>query len=89
VLLFSFLSSLANLQPWKDWQLLVMVIISCAAYTANKVANHYIFDRSDVVSVIGAFTVGILTRANSGVPRLLASMVTGILFLVPACEKIL
>jgi hypothetical protein len=87
--LFSVLSSLANLQPWKDWQLLVMVIISCAAYTANKVANHYIFDRSDVVSAIGAFTVGILgniySRKFGGTA--FTSMVTGVLFLVPVCKK--
>ena len=86
---FSLLSSLANLQPvsdWKSrWNLLVMVIISCASFATNKVANHYIFNHSDVVSAIGAFTIGILgniwARASGG--SAFTSMVTGVLFLVP------
>ncbi|KAJ6628750.1 hypothetical protein B0H10DRAFT_2160730 [Mycena sp. CBHHK59/15] len=84
--LFSLLSSLANLQPFRSKQLPVMVVISCAAYAANKVANHYIFNRSDVVSAIGAFTVGLLgnmySRKMGGTA--FTSMVTGVLFLVPS-----
>jgi len=83
--LFSFLSSLSNLQPLKSRQLPVMVIISCCSYATNKVANHYIFNRSDVVSAIGAFTVGLLgnvySRRMGGTA--FTSMVTGVLFLVP------
>lgn len=88
--IFSMLSSLANLQPISDWKsrrnMLVMVIISCASYATNKVANHYIFNHSDVVSAIGAFTIGILgniwARASGG--SAFTSMVTGVLFLVPS-----
>ena len=58
--MFSLLSSLANLQPFRSKQLPVMVIISCCSYASNKIANHYIFNRSDIVSAIGAFTVGLL-----------------------------
>ncbi|KAF5344133.1 hypothetical protein D9758_008820 [Tetrapyrgos nigripes] len=83
---FSLLSSLANLQPFKSKQLPVMVIISCASYASNKIANHYIFNRSDVVSAIGAFTVGVLgnvySRKMGGTA--FTSMVTGVLFLVPS-----
>jgi len=83
--LFSFISSLSNLQPLKSKQLPVMVVISCCSYAANKVANHYIFNRSDVVSAIGAFTVGLLgnvySRKMGGTA--FTSMVTGVLFLVP------
>ena len=83
--IFSVLSSLANLQPWKTKELLVMVVISCASYATNKIANHYIFDRSDIVSAIGAFTVGLLgniySRKMGGTA--FTSMVTGVLFLVP------
>ncbi|THV08405.1 DUF1212-domain-containing protein [Dendrothele bispora CBS 962.96] len=83
---FSLLSSLANLQPLRSRQLPVMVIISCASYASNKVANHYIFNRSDVVSAIGAFTVGVLgnvySRKMGGTA--FTSMVTGVLFLVPS-----
>ncbi|TFK29373.1 DUF1212-domain-containing protein [Coprinopsis marcescibilis] len=84
--LFSIISSLGNLQPLKSRQLPVMVVISCFSYAANKVANHYIFNRSDVVSAIGAFTVGLLgniySRKMGGTA--FTSMVTGVLFLVPS-----
>jgi len=83
--IFSTLSSLANLQPFRSKQLPVMVIISCCSYASNKIANHYIFNRSDVVSAIGAFTVGLLgniySRKMGGTA--FTSMVTGVLFLVP------
>ncbi|KAJ3535643.1 hypothetical protein NM688_g6950 [Phlebia brevispora] len=82
---FSILSSLNNEQPI-NWDLLVMVIISCVSYTANKVADHFIFNRSDVVSAIGAFAVGMLgnlySRKMGGTA--FTSMVTGVLFLVPS-----
>nr|GAT59979.1 predicted protein [Mycena chlorophos] len=84
--LFSLLSSLANLQPWRSKQLPVMVVISCCSYTTNKIANHYIFNRSDVVSAIGAFTIGVMgnvySRKMGGTA--FTSMVTGVLFLVPS-----
>ncbi|KAI0045314.1 DUF1212-domain-containing protein [Auriscalpium vulgare] len=83
---FSILSSLANLQPWRKFVLIVMVLISCASYAANKAANHYIFNRSDVVSAIGAFVVGLLgniySRKFGGTA--FTVMVTGALFLVPS-----
>lgn len=56
--LFSFLLSLWNMQPLRSKQLPVMVVISCLGYLTNTLANHYIFDRSDVVSAIGAFVIG-------------------------------
>lgn len=81
---FSVISSLNNEQPLA-WDLVVMVVISCIAYTANKVADHFIFNRSDVVSAIGAFVVGFLgnvySRKMGGTA--FTSMVTGVLFLVP------
>ncbi|KAH8102446.1 DUF1212-domain-containing protein [Cristinia sonorae] len=83
---FSILSSLANQQPLFKRELVVMVVISCIAYAANKVADHYIFNRSDVVSAIGAFVVGLLgniySRKMGGTA--FTSMVTGVLFLVPS-----
>lgn len=87
--IFSTLSSLANLQPWKTLDMVVMVIISCVSYTSNKLANRFIFSRSDVVSAIGAFTVGLLgnfySRRMSGTA--FTSMVTGVLFLVPVSPR--
>ena len=62
-----------------------MVVIS-AAFGTNKIANHFIFNRSDIVSAIGAFTAGILSnlycRKMGGTA--FPSMVMGVLFLVPA-----
>ncbi|KAG8747427.1 hypothetical protein FRC10_001098 [Ceratobasidium sp. 414] len=84
--LFSFFGSLASMQPLRSIQLPVMVFISCAAYAANKAANRYIFDRSDVVSAIGAFVVGVLGNLYSRVFRGTAFvvMVNGIGFLIPS-----
>lgn len=84
--MFSLFSSLSNMQPILSLQLVVMVVISCAAYAANKAANMYIFRRSDVVSMLGAFTVGILGNAYSRKMggTAFTSMVTGVLFLVPS-----
>lgn len=87
--IFSMISSLSNLQPFHDRRsrinLLVMIIISCAAYTTNKVATRFIFDHSDVVSAIGALTVGIMGSIWAKISKgsAFAYMVTGILFLVP------
>ncbi|KAF8592655.1 DUF1212-domain-containing protein [Ramaria rubella] len=84
--LYSFISSLWNLQPLRSRQLPVMVIISCAAYAANKAANKYIFNRSDVVSAIGAFVVGLLGNIYSRVCGGTAFQVMsiGVSFLIPA-----
>lgn len=83
--LFSIFSSLSNLQPLRSVQLIVMVVISCAAYTVNRLADHLIKGRGDIVSAIGAFSVGVLgnlySRKMSGTA--FTSMVTGVLFLVP------
>ena len=82
--LFSFISSFNNEQP-VTLDLFAMVIISCVSFTANKVADHFIFNRSDVVSAIGAFCVGLLGNIYSRKMRGTAFtvMVTGVLFLVP------
>ncbi|KAH9966101.1 hypothetical protein BC827DRAFT_1259216 [Russula dissimulans] len=84
--LFSTLSSLSNLQPWRETDLVVMVIISCVSFAANKAANHFIFNRSDVVSAIGAFAVGLLGNIYSRMcgGTAFTVMVTGVLFLVPS-----
>ncbi|KAI0080096.1 DUF1212-domain-containing protein [Panus rudis PR-1116 ss-1] len=84
--LFSILSSLANLQPLLTVEMLVMVTISCCSYAANKLADRFLFKRSDIVSAVGAFVVGLLgnmySRKMGGTA--FTSMVTGVLFLVPS-----
>lgn len=88
--IFSLLSSLMNLQPIWSWDMLVMIVISCISYTTNKVANHFIPNRSDFVSFIGAFSVGILgnlySRRMNGTA--FTVMVTGVLFLVPVSDSL-
>ena len=39
--------------------------IDLTSFAANTAANHYIFNRSDVVSAIGAFVVGLLGNVYS------------------------
>ncbi|KAB5590698.1 Pheromone-regulated membrane protein [Ceratobasidium theobromae] len=84
--IYSVISSLWKLQPFRSKQLVVMVIISCCSYAANKAANRYIFNRSDVVSAIGAFVTGILGNAYARIFRGTAftAMVTAVSFLVPS-----
>ncbi|KZT11599.1 DUF1212-domain-containing protein [Laetiporus sulphureus 93-53] len=83
---FAILLSLANAQPWMSWDFLVMILISIVSYLANKVANHFIFNHSDIVSSIGAFAVGLLgniySRQFGGTA--FTVMVPGVLFLVPS-----
>ena len=55
---FSLCLCLWNMQPFRSKELPVQVLIACLGYVANMAANHYIFDRSDVVSAIGAFVIG-------------------------------
>ena len=88
--LFSTLSSLSNLQPWHELDLVVMVVISCVSFAANKAANHFIFNRSDIVSAIGAFAVGLLGNIYSRMfgGTAFTVMVTGVLFLVPVCVSV-
>ena len=52
----SVLSSLCNLQPWHLCDPIVMFVIWCMLFSANKNANHsgFTFNRSDVVSLTDA-----------------------------------
>ncbi|KAG9002872.1 hypothetical protein FRB90_011297 [Tulasnella sp. 427] len=84
---FSIFSSASNGQPFLSKELPVMTLISCASFTANTAANRMIFNRSDIVSAIGAFVAGLLGNLYSRVTKTgtgFTSMVTGVLFLVPA-----
>ncbi|PWN96370.1 DUF1212-domain-containing protein [Tilletiopsis washingtonensis] len=83
---FSLLSCFNLLQPMRSWDLPVMVFIACAGWTANMAANHFVFNRSDVVSAIGSFVIGILGNVYSRVFRGTAFTATAVavLFLVPS-----
>ena len=82
---FSVLSSFNNLQPLRSWDLVVIVVISCISFAAQNTAIHVIFNGLDVVSVKGAFVVGLLwnvySRQFGGAA--FAAMVVDVLFLVP------
>ncbi|OCF43967.1 hypothetical protein I317_02237 [Kwoniella heveanensis CBS 569] len=84
--IFSVLLSMWNMQPLRSRQLPVMCVICCLGYLTNALGNHYIFDRSDVVSALGAFVIGILGNVYSRVfgGTAFTSMVPGVLFLVPS-----
>ena len=83
--IYSTCSSLQNLQRARSIQLPVMVIFSCLAYAANRAANQFISDRSDIVSASGAFVIGLCGNIYSRVVggTAFTAMVTGVLFLVP------
>ncbi|KAE8209755.1 hypothetical protein CF327_g6297 [Tilletia walkeri] len=83
---FSCLLCMANLQPLKSRELPVMIIIACTGYVANMTANHFIFQRSDIVSLAGSFVIGILGNLYSRVFRGTAftAMAVAVLFLVPS-----
>ena len=84
--LFSIISSMSNMQPLRSVNMIAMVVISCISYTANKLATRYIFENSEVVSVVGAFATGILGNlyALKFGGSAFTMMVTGVLFLVPS-----
>lgn len=62
-----------------------MVFFSCCAYAANRSASLVLPGRTDIISAVGAFVIGLLGNIYSRVVRGTAftSMVTGVLFLVP------
>ena len=68
-----------------------MVVILCISFAANNTANHFVFNRSNVVSAIGTFAVGFLgnvysCRFGCAAPM---EMVAGELFLVPVPVPVL
>ncbi|KAF8560209.1 DUF1212-domain-containing protein [Imleria badia] len=83
---YSVASSLANMQRFWSWQLLVMVILACLAFTSNKLGNVFFPDSGDLVSAFGALIIGLLGNFYSRIVRGTAftSMVTAVLFLVPS-----
>ncbi|TCD65656.1 hypothetical protein EIP91_002329 [Steccherinum ochraceum] len=83
---YSFCSSLANLQAMDSIQLPIMVLFSCLAYAANRGANELISNRGDIVSAFGALVIGLCGNVYSRVVggTAFTSMVTGVLFLVPS-----
>lgn len=83
--MFSFFISLHNLQPLRSKEFVVMIVISIFSYSANYLATNYILLRSEIVTCIGAFIIGMCGSAYSRIFRGsgLTVSVTGVLFLVP------
>lgn len=83
--MFSFFISLHNLQPLRSKEFVVMTAISIFSYSANYLATNYILLRSEIVTCIGAFIIGMCGSAYSRIFRGsgLTVSVTGVLFLVP------
>jgi len=84
--LFSLLACFSLLHPFKSREVPVSIIIACVGYVVNLLANHYIFERSDVVSAIGSFAIGVLGNLYSRMYDATAftAMTVAILFLVPS-----
>ncbi|KDQ08283.1 hypothetical protein BOTBODRAFT_571532 [Botryobasidium botryosum FD-172 SS1] len=88
--LFCLVLSSLNGQPVNSlkagWTMAVMVFIGCASYTVNTLINQYVFKQTEVVSMVGAFVVGILgigyARWTKGTAFVV--MVTAVLFMVPS-----
>jgi uncharacterized membrane protein YjjB (DUF3815 family) len=83
--LFALLSCLSFLHPLRSREVPVSVLIACIGYAANGFANRYIFNRSDVVSAIGSFVIGILGNAYSRIWNATAftAITVAVNFLVP------
>jgi uncharacterized membrane protein YjjB (DUF3815 family) len=82
---YSFFVSLHHQQNIRSRQFVAMIIISVAAYTANYLSSRYLFQRSEVVTTVGAFVVGVLSNLYSRLFKgsRFSVSVTGFIFLVP------
>ncbi|EIN12912.1 DUF1212-domain-containing protein, partial [Punctularia strigosozonata HHB-11173 SS5] len=90
---FSITSSFAHGQKWQSREFVVMILISCAAYACNALANAHMHSRSDFVAAIGGLAVGFLGNTYSRLSNFFFRnrqgtafnvMVVGILFMVPS-----
>jgi uncharacterized membrane protein YjjB (DUF3815 family) len=83
---FAFVNTLACGQPLRRTQTAYMVLCAIAAWTANYAADIQIFEHTDVVSSIGAFTCAVLGTAYARKRRVppFVVIVPGVLFLVPS-----
>lgn len=84
---YSFCLSLRNGQPLLRKELLVMIAIACAGWTVNHFCMPAFTGRSDIISAIGSFCVGILGNVYGRFFSNGASfpvMVTGILLQLPS-----
>ena len=82
---FSLVICLSNLQPIKSRILPVQVSIACAGWVVNKFGTIYIYNRTDIVSGLASFTIGILANIWARLFRESAFLlsVPGILAMVP------
>lgn len=84
---YALVLSLRNQQPLFAKELPVMVLIACAGWAVNHFSAYAFGGRSDIVSALGAFTVGILGNIYGRFFSNGASfpvMVTGILLQLPS-----
>ncbi|KAL7420196.1 pheromone-regulated protein prm10 [Cryptotrichosporon argae] len=83
---YAFFLSLRNQQPLFAKELPIMLAIACAGWVTNHFSSLAFPGRSDIVSAIGSFCVGILGnlygRFSNGAS--FPVMVTGILFQLPS-----
>ena len=77
--------SLANLQSYRSWRLLVMIGFACVAYLVNFFSHHLVGPQIDVASALAAAALGTMGNIQSRIfgGTAFTSMVPGVLFLVP------
>ncbi|PWN93324.1 DUF1212-domain-containing protein [Acaromyces ingoldii] len=83
---FATLACFNLLQPLRSREVPVAVFIACVGWVINRVTKTFIFDRSDVVSAIGSFAIGLLGNLYSRIFKGTAftAMTPAVLFLVPS-----
>ncbi len=88
--LFSLFISISQNQPIWSKNMAIMVGISCVSFAANTVVTTFVFKHGDLVSIVGAFVVGVLAHLYSRVWKGSAFCVsiTGVLFLVPVSPSL-
>lgn len=78
--------SLANLQSYRSWRILVMIGFACVAYLVNFFAHRLVGGpQIDVASALAAAALGTMGNIQSRIfgGTAFTSMVPGVLFLVP------
>ena len=84
--IFDAFLSLFNRADWRSGEMWVGLVISCSGYAANVATTIFVPERSDIISAVSSFTVGVLGNLYSKLFKRSAFpvTVTGILLSVPS-----
>ncbi|KAJ6506708.1 hypothetical protein C8R45DRAFT_1050936 [Mycena sanguinolenta] len=83
---YSLFLSMRNQAPWRNWEMFLIIGISCIGWVTNHFSGLKFKGQSDIIAAVGAFTVGfvanVYARLFSG--NAFVIMITGILFQLPS-----